>query len=61
MAAYPYHYGQESGCDYCNYKHICGFDSRIAGFKYHEIDKLSMEEAVSNMKAKLPLREEGSK
>ncbi|MDO4473711.1 MAG: PD-(D/E)XK nuclease family protein [Eubacteriales bacterium] len=61
VAAYPYHYGQESGCDYCNYKHVCGFDSRIAGFKYHEIDKLSMEEAVSKMKAKLPLREEESK
>ena len=48
--ALPYRKGQESGCDFCGYRHICGFDSRIPGFHYRDIGKMSREEAIAAMR-----------
>ena len=48
--AYPYKRGQETGCDYCSYRHVCGFDKKISGYQYREIDKMSKEEAIAAMK-----------
>ncbi|MCB6201846.1 PD-(D/E)XK nuclease family protein [Extibacter muris] len=45
-AARPYRKGQESGCDYCAYRHVCGFDVKVPGYKYRELDKMSKEEAI---------------
>ena len=46
----PYRRGQETGCDYCRYRNICGFDTEIGGYEYREIYKMSLEEAISAMK-----------
>ena len=51
IKAEPYRRGQETGCDYCQYRHICGFDTRIEGYGYRNIDKMSKEEAFSKMQA----------
>ena len=51
IAARPYRRGQESGCDYCKYRHICGFDTKVPGYEYRDIGKMSKEEAVAKMKA----------
>ena len=34
--AVPYRKGQETGCDYCRYRHICGFDVKIPGYGYRD-------------------------
>ena len=47
--AAPYEMGGASGCDYCPYKDICGFDIRIDGCSYRRLEKYSMEEAVAKM------------
>ncbi len=35
---------QRSSCSYCPYHAVCCFDPRIAGFRYRNLSKLSMEE-----------------
>ena len=49
----PYRQGQKTGCDYCIYQHICGFDTRLSGYEYRNIRKLSREEALGDMKQTL--------
>ena len=49
-AAAPYRRGTESGCDYCGYRHVCGFDLKVPGYRYRDIGKMSKEEAVAAMK-----------
>ncbi len=46
----PYRQGTKSGCDYCVYQHICGFDVRLSGYRYRDISRLSGGEAVERMK-----------
>lgn len=36
-AVYPYRKKDKSGCDYCPYRGICRFDSRVPGYGYHEL------------------------
>lgn len=55
--AVPYRKGSESGCDYCRYRHVCGFDTKIPGYRYREMAKLDRQEAVAAMK-KEELQEE---
>ncbi|MDF2941418.1 MAG: addB [Herbinix sp.] len=40
----PYRTGDQTACDYCEYKSACGFDSRIPGHAYHNLAKKSAEE-----------------
>lgn len=54
----PYRQGTKTGCDYCVYQHVCGFDTRLPGYQYRNIPKLSREEALEQMKQELK-REEG--
>jgi ATP-dependent helicase/nuclease subunit B len=50
----PYKKGDKSGCDYCPYKGICGFDSSLEGYDYQKMDgKLKPEDAFVWMKEKL--------
>ncbi len=49
--AAPYRKGEETGCDYCQYRHVCGFDRRIPGYVYREIEKAGKEEILGAMKA----------
>ncbi len=49
VEASPYEMGDATGCDYCPYKDICGFDLRLDGCRYRRLEKLSMEDAVTAM------------
>ena len=53
VSASPYRMGDRTGCDYCNYRHICGFDTRISDYEYREIMKLSNEEAIAAMRQEM--------
>lgn len=48
--AAPYQMKDATGCDYCAYRDICGFDPRINGCTYRRLENYSMEEAVEKMK-----------
>lgn len=49
IKAEPYRQGNATGCDYCRYRHICKFDSKIQGYRYRDLRKLTKEEAISKM------------
>lgn len=49
-AASPYQMKDATGCDYCAYRDICGFDLRISGCSYRRLANYSVEEAVAKMK-----------
>lgn len=51
--AAPYRRGEETGCDYCKYNHVCGFDVKVPGYDYRDIDKAGKDEVLQKM------REEG--
>lgn len=53
VTAAPYKMGSETGCDYCAYREICGFDLRIDGCRYRELKKYGTEEAVAKMLAEV--------
>ena len=46
----PYKLDQQSGCKYCSYHAICGFDEKIDGYEYRELEKLKAEEALELMR-----------
>ena len=45
----PYHYGQETGCDYCSFKGVCGFNPRIPGYELRDLEALAKDEALAKM------------
>ena len=49
--AEPYRYGGRTGCDYCGYRHICGFDSSLPGYGYRDISSMGQEEALLRIQA----------
>ncbi|MCR4587301.1 MAG: helicase-exonuclease AddAB subunit AddB [Lachnospiraceae bacterium] len=53
IALNPYEYDQQSGCDYCPYKAICGFDEGIRGCEKRSLVKLKAEDALEEMKHRL--------
>ncbi len=42
----PYLLGDRSGCDYCPYHTICGFDVRMPGFSYQQFEKFDSSEEI---------------
>ncbi len=40
----PYRLGEETACDYCSYKSACGFDRRLPGYSFHNLEKKPAEE-----------------
>ena len=50
--ASPYVMGQRTGCDYCGYRHICGFDQQIEGYDYRRLPKLGQEEVLNEIEKK---------
>ena len=47
----PYNKKGQKPCDYCSYKAICGFDTRLCGNNYNYIDKKSKDDIIRKMKA----------
>lgn len=35
----PYKKGNETGCDYCMFKSVCGFDRKVPGYSYRKLPK----------------------
>ena len=42
----PYQQGTASGCDYCPYHTVCGFDTRIPGYHYRKLENFDDSAAV---------------
>lgn len=40
----PYEKGQKRACDFCEYRFVCGFDERLAGYEYHRLKDLKPED-----------------
>ncbi len=51
--AAPYRRGTETGCDYCKYRHVCGFDLKVPGYHYRDIGKMSREEVFAAMRGEV--------
>lgn len=47
----PYKNGERTGCTYCPYRGVCGFDPGIPGYCYEKVE-LSEEEAMSKIVSK---------
>ena len=45
----PYRRGTETGCDYCKYKQICGFDTKISGYNYRDLENLDQDQIIMKM------------
>lgn len=45
----PYQDGKESGCSYCPYAAVCGFDIRIPGYQYRKLEHPDKNEVVDRM------------
>lgn len=48
--AAPYELGGSTGCDYCAYRAVCGFDIRMEGCEYHVLEKYTKEEVMQRLK-----------
>lgn len=46
----PYALGGSTGCDYCPYHSVCGFDEKIDGHGYRKLDKLDHDKALEKMR-----------
>lgn len=42
----PYQLEKRSGCDYCPYHAVCGFDSRLPGHSYRKLEAIDDSETV---------------
>lgn len=50
IALDPYVKGNQSACDYCAYKKVCGFDRQAGGFAFRELEDLKEEEALERIR-----------
>jgi ATP-dependent helicase/nuclease subunit B len=46
----PYALGGSTGCDYCPYHSVCGFDERMDGHEYRSLEKLGNDKALEKMR-----------
>ena len=54
----PYRYGKKNACDYCPYRGICGFDTKIEGYGFREITSMKPDEAIGKMREETGEEEE---
>lgn len=55
----PYRRSDETGCDFCKYRHICGFDIKVPGYEYRDIDKMKSEDALQAIREGFEIENEG--
>lgn len=53
ITANPYQQGDKTGCTYCGFRHVCGFDTRLPGCHYRKLEKLDKEEVMNRMRESL--------
>ncbi|MBO5372404.1 MAG: helicase-exonuclease AddAB subunit AddB [Lachnospiraceae bacterium] len=46
----PYALADKTGCDYCSYRAVCQFDSKIAGYEYRKLEEISDEKILEAMR-----------
>lgn len=46
MDTKPYKLGDENGCTYCPFHAVCGFDCKIPGYQYRELEAMTDDTAV---------------
>lgn len=46
ISIWPYELDGKTGCDYCPYHTVCGFDRRISGFSYRKLEKFDNKEEI---------------
>ena len=46
IAADPYRLGDSTGCDYCPYHGVCGFDASVPGQKYRQLEQMKDEAEI---------------
>ncbi len=46
----PYNKKGKTPCEFCEYKSVCGFDSKLEGNKYNYIDQKSKDDIILKMK-----------
>lgn len=49
-AVSPYQLDGKTGCQYCPYHGVCGFDEKLDGYAYRELEKCKSEEALERMR-----------
>lgn len=50
VQASPYEMGTQTGCDYCRFRDICGFDAKIEGNDFRRLMKMKPDEVLQKMK-----------
>jgi ATP-dependent helicase/nuclease subunit B len=55
----PYQMGKRTACDYCLYKSVCGFDTKLKGYAYRNLGSLSTEEVWEKLTPKKGNKEGG--
>lgn len=48
--AAPYELNGSTGCDYCAYRGICGFDPRLEGYGYRSLENYTKEEVLEHIR-----------
>ena len=48
--ARPYEMGQLTGCDFCEFHNICGFDDSIPGYQYRRFHKASSDQILDKIR-----------
>ncbi len=56
----PYMKDKKTGCDYCDFKAICGFDDKIRGCDYRNLGNISDEEVFNRVLTKIEGDENGT-
>ncbi len=54
----PYQMGKRCACDYCAYSSVCGFDTRLEGFRYHNLNSFTNEEVWNKILEKQKIKKE---
>lgn len=46
----PYELEGKTGCEYCPYQTVCGFEEKLPGYEYRHLEKKNKEEILENMR-----------
>lgn len=49
----PYELAGSTGCDYCTYRDICGFDTRLSGCEYRTLENYPAEEVLEQIRSSM--------
>jgi len=54
LAVNPYMHGDKTGCDYCSFASVCGFDKKTPGYGYRSVDDLEPSDVWEKVSGKAP-------